>query len=71
MLIRAKGFAWEVLPGGTFLKLGKLELWLEKTDYKPLGFCEVIRDASGVAEVFALGRRLVISRAPKMPLSAI
>lgn len=61
MLLKTKGVELEVLQAGVFLRVGRKELWIERTGYKPKRLLEVLRDASGALQVFALGRALTIS----------
>jgi hypothetical protein len=59
MLIKIRGFTLEI--DGQFVRLGRLELWLERSGYKPKGLFEVMRgEVSGVAEVFAMGRKITV-----------
>jgi hypothetical protein len=66
VLIKLKRFVLEI--DGQFVKLGRLEFWLERSGYRPAGLLwgllpfEIIRRKLGEAEVFAMGRRLQISR---------
>ncbi|TCV86321.1 hypothetical protein EDC63_1078 [Sulfurirhabdus autotrophica] len=62
MLITAMRITVETLATGVYLRIGKRELWLEKSGYKPSGIWEVTKDGLGETKVYALGRSLSVSK---------
>lgn len=61
MLIMFKGFELE-LSTRAYLRIGKLEMFLERAICKPKGVLEVFREGAGTVRVLTLGRELLISR---------